>query len=116
VVITRGDVWWVELGEPIGAATGFRRPVLIVQSEPFNRSQIRTVVGVVLTSSMRLLDAPGNTLVSAKASGLPKDSVANVSQLVTLDQGALRDRMGRLSRAAMQRVDDGLRLVLSLGR
>ncbi len=116
MVITRGDVWWVELGEPIGAAPGFRRPVLIVQSEAFNRSQIRTVVGVVLTSSMRLLDAPGNTLVSAKASGLPKDSVANVSQLVTLDKGALRDRMGRLSRAAMQRVDDGLRLVLRLGR
>jgi mRNA interferase MazF len=112
--VARGDIWWAELGVPSGAEPGFRRPVLVVQADAFNRSRISTVLAVVLTSSMRLLDAPGNALLTRRVSGLPKDSVANVSQLVTLDRSDLRERAGRVPRAVMHRVDDGLRLVLDL--
>ena len=92
MVIERGQVWWADLGEPDGSEPGFRRPVLIVQSDAFNRRRIRTVIAVVLTANLRLVDAPGNVLVPAKASGLPKDSVANVSQVVTLDKNFLTER------------------------
>jgi mRNA interferase MazF len=85
-----------------------------VQSDAFNRSRIQTTVGVVLTSNLRLVDAPGNVLVRAKTSGLPKDSVANVSQLVTLDLHALADKAGKLSAQAMMLLDAGLKLVLAL--
>ena len=115
MVAVRGEIWWAELDEPTAAEPGFRRPVLIVQSNAFNRSRISTVIAVVLTSSMRVLDAPGNVLVSQKASGLPKDSVANVSQLVTIDRLALVERIGSLPKVVLRRVDDGLRLVLDLG-
>jgi mRNA interferase MazF len=114
VVVARGEIWWAELAAPSGAAPGFRRPVLVVQSDAFNRSRIGTIVAVVLTSSIRLLDAPGNVLLARNVSGLQKDSVANVSQLVTLDRTDLQERVGRAPRAAMRRVDDGLRLVLGL--
>lgn len=86
----------------------------MVQADAFNRSAISTVIAVMLTSSMRLLDAPGNTLVTRTMSGLPRDSVANVSQLVTLDRDEMIERVGRLPVAVMQHVDAGLRLVLSL--
>ena len=88
--------------------------MLIVQSDAFNRSRIGTVIALVLTSSLRLLDAPGNVLVARKVSGLAKDSVANVSQIVTLDRDALVERVGRLPSVVQDRVDDGLRLVLGL--
>jgi mRNA interferase MazF len=114
VVVQRGEIWWADLGDPIGASPGFRRPVVIVQADAFNRSRIGTVIGLVLTSSMRLLDAPGNVFVSLKQSGLPKDSVANVSQLVTLDRTALIERAGRTPRAVMEQMEAGLRLVLGL--
>ena len=78
MVITQGDVWWADLGEPAGSEPGFRRPVLVVQGDAFNRSRIATVVCVVLTSQLKWADAPGNVLLSARATGLPKDSVANV--------------------------------------
>ena len=114
MVVQRGDVWWADLGEPAGSAPGYRRPVVIVQSDAFNRSRIRTTIGVVLTSNLKLVDAPGNVLVRAKASGLPKDSVANVSQLVTLDWQACTDKGGRLSAQTMTLLDAGLKLVLAL--
>ncbi|MCC7055434.1 MAG: type II toxin-antitoxin system PemK/MazF family toxin [Gemmatimonadaceae bacterium] len=110
----RGEVWWAELPEPDGAEPGFRRPVLIVQADAFNRSRVATVIVVALTTSMRLLDAPGNVLIPAKASGLPRDSVANVSQLVTIDRIVLTEQAGQLPRAVMQHVARGLRLVLGL--
>jgi len=113
-VIERGTIWWADLGEPRGAEPGFRRPVLIVQADAFNRSRIGTVVAVVLTSNTRLLDAPGNVLVPAPLSGLPKHSVANVSQVITLDRADLQEPAGRLDRETLRRVDAGLRLVLSL--
>lgn len=114
MVVERGQVWWADLGEPDGSEPGFRRPVLIVSSDAFNRSRIRTVIAVVLTANLRLVDAPGNVLVPAKAAGLPRDSVANVSQVVTLDKEFLTELAGRIKGRVLSDIDSGLRLVLSL--
>jgi len=114
VVIARGDVWWANLDEPVGSAPGYRRPVLVVQEDGFNRSRISTVIVVVLTSNIRRLDAPGNVLVPATVSGLPRDSVANVSHLLTVDRGCLATKSGRLPARLLSQVNDGLRLVLGL--
>jgi mRNA interferase MazF len=114
VVIQRGEVWWAELEAPRGSEPGYRRPLLIVQADAFNRSRIQTVLGVVLTSNLRLVEAPGNVLVPKRASGLPRDSVANVSQLVTVDRDVLSERVGKLSDSVMGAVENGLRLVLDL--
>lgn len=114
MVVERGQVWWAELGEPAGSEPGFRRPVLIVQGDAFNRSRLRTVVAVVLTSNLRLVEAPGNVLIPAKAAGLPKDSVANVSQVITLDRDFLTEHAGRLRGQLLKDVERGLRLVLGL--
>ncbi|MYB05730.1 MAG: type II toxin-antitoxin system PemK/MazF family toxin [Gemmatimonadetes bacterium] len=114
MVVSRGEVWWAELGEPGGSEPGYPRPVLVVQAESFNRSRLPTVIGIALTSNTRYLDAPGNVLLPAYRSGLPKDSVANVTQLVTVDEDYLTERAGRVPRSLMRRVDDGLRLVLDL--
>jgi len=113
-VIQRGEVCWANLDEPRGSEPGFRRPVLVVQNDAFNRSRIATVIAVALTSNLGLIDAPGNVLLPARASGLKKDSVANVSQVVTLDRDSLVKRAGRIDAAAMRDVDQGLRLALSL--
>lgn len=113
-MIQRREVWWVELADPQGSEPGFRRPVVIVQADAFNRSRLRTVLAVVLTSNLRLLDAPGNVLVPAADAGLPKDSVANVTQLVVLDRDFLIERTGRLPAGRMVQIDAGLRLVLDL--
>jgi mRNA interferase MazF len=114
VVVERGQVWWADLGEPTGSEPGFRRPLLVVQDDAFNRSRLRTVVAVVLTSNLRLVDAPGNVLVPARATGLPKDSVANVSQVVTIDRDFLLEPVGRLRGQLLKTIDSGLRLVLGL--
>ena len=114
MVVERGEVWWADLGEPDGSEPGYRRPLVIVQSDAFNRSRIHTVIGVVLMSNLRLLDAPGNVLIPAKTSALPKDSVANVSQLVTIDRDYLFERAGRLRGHVLKELESGLRLVLGL--
>ena len=114
MVIERGDVWWADLGEPDGSGPGYYRPVIVVQSNAFNRSRLHTVIVVVLTTNLRILDAPGNVLVPAKAAGLPRDSVANVSQLVTVDRDFLRERAGRLRGQPLNDLENGLRLVLGL--
>lgn len=114
MVVERCEVWWADLEEPRGSEPGFRRPIVVVQADSFNRSRIRTILGVVLTSNTRLLDAPGNTLVPSTDSGLPKDSVANVSQVVTLDKDFLTERTGRVPTNVMARIDAGLKLVLDL--
>jgi mRNA interferase MazF len=113
-VIERGTIWLAYLGDPGGAKPGFRRPILIVQADAFNRSRIQTVIAVVLTTNIRVLDAPGNVLVPARVSGLRKNSVANVSQVITVDRGDLQEPAGRLDAATLRRVDAGLRLVLNL--
>jgi len=114
VVVERAEVWWADLDEPAGSEPGFRRPVLIVQGNAFNRSRLRTTIAVVLTSSLRLIEAPGNVLVPKLRSGLPKDSVANVSQVVTLDRDFLTERTGKVPARLMAAVDAGLKLVLDL--
>ena len=102
------------MDEPRGSEPGYRRPLLIIQADAFNRSRIQTVVAVVLTSNLRLVEAPGNVLVPRRASGLPRDSVANVTQLVTVDRDVLSERVGKLRTPAMTAVENGLRLVLDL--
>jgi len=112
MVITQGDVWWADLADPIGSEPGFRRPMVVVQSNSFNRSEIRTAVCVALTTSLRWADAPGNVLLTAKATGLDRDSVANVTQVVTLDRGSLTERTGTLPAAKLELVLDGLQVLL----
>ena len=114
MVVERGQIWWADLGEPSGSEPGFRRPVLIVQSDAFNRSRLRTVLAVVLTSNVRLVDAPGNVLIPAKTAGLPKNSVANVSQVITVDRDFLTEPAGRLRGELLKDIENGLRLVLGL--
>ena len=114
MVIERGQVWWADLDEPRGSEAGFRRPILIVQDDAFNRSRLRTVIAVVLTSNLRLVEAPGNVLIAAKSSGLPRDSVANVSQVITLDRDFLVEPIGRIRGPVLKDVENGLRLVLAL--
>jgi mRNA interferase MazF len=92
----QGDVWWAELPEPTGSGPGFRRPVLIVQGEALNRSRLATVVCVPLTSNLRWATAPGNVLLLAQHTGLPKDSVANVSQILALDRSVLTELVGQI--------------------
>jgi len=110
----RGEIWWADLPEPAGSAPGFRRPVLIVQADEFNRSNIRTVIAAVITSNISLAGAPGNVTLSKRSTGLNKESVANVSQIITLDKSFLTKRVGRLSGEKLKAVEEGLRLVFAL--
>jgi len=112
MVISQGEVWWADLPAPMGSGPGFRRPVVVVQGEALNRSRISTVVCVPLTSNLRWADAPGNVLLSARATGLPKDSVANVSQLLTLDRDLFTERVGKLPRAKVELLFTGIDIVL----
>jgi mRNA interferase MazF len=112
VVISQGDVRWASLADPVGSSPGFRRPVAIVQGDAFNASRIATTVVVPLTSNLRLVAAPGNVLLPANRTGLPKDSVANVSQTVSIDRGILGDRVGQLKAADLQLVLAGIDIVL----
>lgn len=111
-MIAQGDVCWADLPDPTGSGPGFRRPVLVVQGDAFNRSRIATVVCVPLTSNLRWADAPGNVLLPARSTGLGRDSVANVSQLLTLDRDALTERAGRVSARQLTLVFVGIDLVL----
>jgi mRNA interferase MazF len=112
VVIAQGDVWWADLAIPDGSAPGFRRPVVVVQGDAFNRSSIRTVVCVGVTSNLKWADAPGNVLLESRATGLRRRSVANVSQVVTLDKGDLTERAGRLPQAKLGLILAGIDVLL----
>jgi mRNA interferase MazF len=112
VVISQGEIWWADLPMPTGSGPGFRRPVIVVQSDPINRSRISTVVCVPLTSNLRWADAPGNVAFAAQVTGLPKDSVANVSQIVTLDKELLTERVGKLPRAKVELLLAGIDMLL----
>jgi mRNA interferase MazF len=114
-VIAQGEVWWADLGDPAGSEPGFRRPVVVVQGDAFNASTLRTVVCVALTSNLRWADAPGNVQLGARATGLPRPSVANVSQVVTLDRGTLTERVGRLSASSLELVLAGIDTMLGRG-
>jgi mRNA interferase MazF len=110
----RGEIWWAGLPSPTGSAPGYKRPVLVVQANEFNKSKISTIVAVAITSSTRLADAPGNVLLPRKSTKLAKPSVANVSQIITIDRSLMVKRVCTLSTEYMLKVDAGLRLVLSL--
>jgi mRNA interferase MazF len=112
VVISQGEIWWADLPEPTGSGPGFRRPVAVVQGDSLNHSRIATVVCVPLTSNLRWANAPGNVALSARLTGLPKDSVANVSQLVTLDKSLLTERVGKLPHAKVDLLLSGIDVVL----
>jgi mRNA interferase MazF len=112
--VKRGEVWWASLPPPAGSGPGYRRPVVVVQSNPFNESRISTAVVAVMTSNLRLAGAPGNVRLGKAESGLAKPSVVNVSQLATLDKAKLTSRVRALPDDAMSRIDNGLRLVLAL--
>jgi mRNA interferase MazF len=112
--VRRGEVWWAELPEPVASEPGYRRPVLIVQSDDFNRSRIHTVIAVVLTTNLRLAEALGNVAISKEDRALLRDSVANVSQIITLDKTFLSERVSRISDRIMMSVEDGIRMVLAL--
>lgn len=112
MVISQGEVWWADLPAPAGSGPGFRRPVVVVQGDALNRSLIATVVSVPLTSNLRWAGAPGNVLLSARTTGLPKDSVANVSQIVSLDKELLTERMGKIPRAKLELILAGLDVIV----
>jgi mRNA interferase MazF len=112
MVISQGDVCWASLDDPVGSSLGFRRPVTVVQGDSFNASRIATTVVVPLTSNLRLGAAPGNVALAAARTGLPKDSVANVSQILTVDRSLLTERVGRLTANDLQLVLAGIDLVL----
>ena len=114
MVVRQGDVWWVDLAEPGGSEPGYRRPVVVVQSNDFNRSRIQTVIVAAVTSNKRLATAPGNVTLGRRGTGLSRESVVNVSQLLSLDKRVLNKRAGSLSSAKLRELQEGLRLVLAL--
>jgi mRNA interferase MazF len=112
MVIRQRDVWWANLPEAAGSEASLRRPVVVVQGDRFNRSKIATVVCVPLTSQLRWADAPGNVLLPARVTGLPKDSVANVSLIVALDRSALDERAGSIAERQLEQILSGIDTVL----
>ena len=111
-MIERGEIWWADLAAPTGSGPGYRRPVVVISADSFNRSRIATVTVAMVSSNTALAAAPGNVALAAGTVGLDKDSVVNVSQLATLDRRYLTERVGRLDLTAQGRVNDGLRMAL----
>lgn len=114
MVISRGEIWWASLPEPVGSEPGYRRPVLVIQSNEFNQSRIDTIIAIAISSNLRLAQAPGNVLLPRRATGLTKDSVANVSQVITADKSFLTEYLGTLPSYLMGQIENGLRLAMSL--
>ncbi|MCW5980715.1 MAG: type II toxin-antitoxin system PemK/MazF family toxin [Bryobacteraceae bacterium] len=112
VEVTQGEIWWADLPEPTGSGPGFRRPVVVLQGNHLNRSRLATVVCVPLTSNITWAGAPGNTLLLSMITGLPKDSVANVSQIIALDQSLLTERVGRVAPRQFAQILHGIDVVL----
>ncbi|MBE9165653.1 MULTISPECIES: type II toxin-antitoxin system PemK/MazF family toxin [Microcoleaceae] len=110
----RGEIWWANLPDPVASEPGYRRPVLIVQDDTFTQSRISTVIVVIITSNLRLAEAPGNVLLPSKATGLPKDSVANISQLFTVDKTFLIECICTIPQDLQEDIDEGLRSILYL--
>ena len=112
MVISQGEIWWADLPAPVGSGPGFRRPVVVVQGDALNRSRLATAVCVPLTSNLRWADAPGNVLLASGTTGLPQDSVANVSQVIALDRNLLDERASKLSLAKLELLLSGLDVIL----
>lgn len=113
-MVRRGQLWWVDFADPIGSEPAYRRPAAVVSSDRFNRSRLATVIVAAVTSNLRLAEAPGNFLLNKTGAGLPRDSVVNVSQLLSIDRSLLAEPIGELKSAHLRALDDGLRLVLDL--
>jgi mRNA interferase MazF len=114
MVIERSEIWWADMPAPEGSEPGYRRPVVVIQADGFNRSKIKTVIAVALSSNMALGKLPGNVVLRAHESGLPKDSVMNVTQVVTLNRACLTERVGSVPGELMVTLEQGLRIVLDL--
>jgi mRNA interferase MazF len=114
MAVKRGEIWWTDIPDPGGSEPGFDRPVVVVQNDLFTESRIATVICVILTTNLRLAQAPGNVLLKAAKTGLPRDSVANVSQVVTLDKRRFTEFAGSVPGPLMAQIEEGLRLVLDL--
>src|SRR5687768_18450444 len=112
MVIAQGHVYWANLPDPTGSGPGFRRPVLVVQGDALNRRRIKTVVCIPLTSNLRWVEAPGNVLLPARTTGLPKDSVANASQIVTLGRGLLTEETGKVSKRQLELILAGVDIII----
>ena len=112
MVASQGDVWWADLQDPVGSGPGFRRPVVVIQCDAFNRSRIGTVVCVPLTTNTRWLSVPGNVLLGSSLTNLPDDSVANASQVISVDKDLLTEHVGKLTRSKLELVLAGLDAVL----
>lgn len=110
----RGEIWWADLPDPVASEPGYRRPLVIIQIDEFNRSRINTVVVAVLTTNLLLAEAPGNVLLKSVQTGLPKDSVVNVSQVLTVDKSFLTEKAGKVRRQELLKIESGLRLVMGL--
>ena len=113
-VVKRGEIWWVDFGEPKGSEPGYRRPAVVVSSDRFNRSRIRTVIVAAVTSNVGLAAAPGNIALTPDETGLDRPSVVNVSQLACIDRNMLVRRAGMLPTGQRLALDTGLRLALAL--
>ncbi|HLM59614.1 MAG TPA: type II toxin-antitoxin system PemK/MazF family toxin [Pyrinomonadaceae bacterium] len=114
MVIERGQIWWADLPEPHGSSPGYEHPIVVVQSDYFNQTKLNTIIGAVITSNVDLAEMPGNVLIKKNQAELSKDSVVNVTQLVTVDKSELLEYVGMLSERKMEQIENGLRLVLSL--
>ena len=114
MVVKRGEIWWATLDEPSGSEPGYCHPVVIISSNEFNNSQIQTVIVAVITSNLRLADAPGNIILSKKNSGLNQDSVINISQLLTLDKSFITEQIGQLNNNFLHKLNNGIKLVLNI--
>lgn len=110
----RGEVWWADLPDPVGSGPGLKRPVLIIQANPFNESRIATIVVAIITSNLGLADYPGNVRISKTESGLSKPSVVNISQLMTLDRSLFTSRVKMLPSSSLVKINEGIRLILAL--
>lgn len=110
----RGDIWWADLGVPFGSEPGFKRPVVVVQDDSFNRSSIQTIIVASITTNLSLADAPGNIYIEPIESGLPKNGVINISQISTLDKRRLIDKVGSLPLNTMHEINYGLKLIFDI--
>ena len=110
----RGELWFADLGIPFGSETGYRRPVIIIQTDLFNVSKIKTIEIVPLTTNLILGEAPGNVIISKKDSQLPKDSVAVVSQLTAIDKTRFIEKIGKINKNIMKEIETGIKLVLNI--
>lgn len=113
-MVNRGEIWWADLPEPVASEPGYRRPILVVQADTFNRSRIATTLAVPLSSNLNLAQAPGNVRLPRRVTGLARDSVANVSQVITVDKGFLTERVSLLPAYLFAQIENGLRLILDL--